>query len=109
MMFQRTMGVILEMILTVSGRSKAAKQKTLSAQMNKAISALPPTEFRNLTELREALVAETVEAGAPSTPTPEVAALYADQTDCNARPGLAGQALSNRPDGRWRALRMAWS
>ena len=59
-MFQRAMGVIFEMILTVSARSKAADQKRLSAQMNKAIAALPPTEFPNLTELREALVAEAV-------------------------------------------------
>jgi hypothetical protein len=72
------MGVILEMILTVSARSKPAEQKSLSAQMNKAITALPSTEFPNLTELREALLAETAEAGA-SELTPEVAALYADR------------------------------
>jgi len=76
--FQRAMGVILEMILTVSARSKPAEQKSLSAQMNKAITALPSTEFPNLTELREALLAETAEAGA-SELTPEVAALYADR------------------------------
>jgi AcrR family transcriptional regulator len=75
--FQRAMGVILEMILTVSARSKPAEQKSLSAQMNKAIAALPSTEFPNLTELREALAAESLQAGA-SKPTPEVAALYAD-------------------------------
>jgi AcrR family transcriptional regulator len=76
--FHRVMGVILEMILTVSARSKPAEQKWLSAQMNKSIAALPSTEFPSLTELREALVAETVDAGA-SKPTPEVAALYADR------------------------------
>jgi TetR/AcrR family transcriptional regulator, tetracycline repressor protein len=77
-MFRRAMGVVFEMILTVSARSKAAEQKKLSVQMNKAIAALPPAEFPNLTELREALVVETVQAGA-SKPTPEVAALYADR------------------------------
>jgi hypothetical protein len=44
--------------------------------VHKAIAALSSTEFRNLTELREALVAETVEAGA-SKPSQEVAAFYA--------------------------------
>jgi AcrR family transcriptional regulator len=76
--FQRAMGVILEMVLMVSARSKAAEQKPLSARMEKAIAALPSTEFPNLTELREALAAETVQAGALK-PTPEVAALYADR------------------------------
>jgi AcrR family transcriptional regulator len=75
-MFQGAMGVILEMILTVSARSGAAEQKGLSAQVHKAIAALSSTEFPNLTELREALIAETVEAGA-SKPSQEVAALYA--------------------------------
>jgi AcrR family transcriptional regulator len=77
-MFPRGMGVIFDMILTVSARSKAADQKMLSTQMHKAIAALPPTEFPNLTQLREALVAEAFEAGA-SKPNPEVAALYADR------------------------------
>jgi hypothetical protein len=77
-MFQRTLGVIFEMILTVSARSKAADQKRLSAQMHKAIAALAPTEFPNLTQGREALIAETIEAGA-SKPNSEVAALYADR------------------------------
>ena len=72
------MGVILEMILAVSVRSKAVEQKWLSAQMNNAIAALPSTEFPNLTELREALVPETIQAGA-SKPSPEVAAQYADR------------------------------
>jgi AcrR family transcriptional regulator len=76
--FQRAMGAILEMVLTVSARSKAAEQKTLSARMDKAIAALPSTEFPNLTEFREALAAETVQAGVLK-PTPEVAALYADR------------------------------
>jgi AcrR family transcriptional regulator len=75
-MLQGAMGVILGMILTVSARSGAAKQKALSGQVHKAIAALSSTEFPNLTELREALVAETVEAGA-SEPSQEVAALYA--------------------------------
>ena len=74
--FQTAMGVILEMILTVSARSGAAGQKGLSAQVHKAIAALSASEFPNLTELREALFAETVEAGA-SKPSQEVAALYA--------------------------------
>ena len=85
-MFQRAMGVIFEMILMVSARSKAADQKRLSAQMHKAIAALPPTEFPNLTQLREALVAETLEAGA-SKPNPEVAALYADRLIATLAPG----------------------
>jgi hypothetical protein len=75
-MFQRAMGVILEMILTVSARSGAAEQKGLSARVHKAIVTQSSTEFPNLTELREALVAEAVEAGA-SKPSQEVAALYA--------------------------------
>jgi hypothetical protein len=66
------------MVLMVSARSNAAEQKTLSARMDKAIAALPSTEFPNLTELREALAAETAQAGALK-PTPEVAALYADR------------------------------
>ena len=54
--------------------------------MDKAISALPSTEFPNLTELREALAAETVKAGA-SEPTLEVAALYADRVIAALAPG----------------------
>jgi TetR/AcrR family tetracycline transcriptional repressor len=77
-MFQRVMGVIFEMILAESARSGAAGQKEASAQMNKAIVALPSTEFPNLTELREALVADTVQAGA-SKPSAGVAAQYADR------------------------------
>jgi hypothetical protein len=84
--FQRAMGVILEMILMVSARSKPAHQKWRSAQMNKAIAALPSTEFPNLTELREALLEETVEAG-DAKPTPEVAALYADRLIATLAPG----------------------
>ena len=83
---QRAMGVILEMILAVSVRSNAAEQKWLSAQTNKAIAALPSTEFPNMTELREALVAETIQAGA-SKPSPEVAAQYADRIIAMLAPG----------------------
>jgi AcrR family transcriptional regulator len=75
-MFQRAMGVIFEMILTVSARSGGAEQKGLSAQVHQAIAALSASEFPNLTELREALVTEIFEAGA-SKPSQEVAAFYA--------------------------------
>ena len=44
--------------------------------MHEAIAALSASEFPNLTEFREALVAETVEAGTLK-PSEEVAALYA--------------------------------
>ena len=54
-MFRRAMGVIFEMILAECGRSRAADQKEASAQMHKTIAALLPTEFPNLTELREVL------------------------------------------------------
>jgi len=80
------MGVIFEMILTVSARSKAADQKRLSTQMHKAIAALPPTEFPNLTQVREALMAERIEAGA-SKPNSKVAALYADRLIAMLAPG----------------------
>jgi hypothetical protein len=70
------MGLILEMILTVSARSGAAEQKDLSVEVHEAIAALSASEFPNLTELREALVAETIQAGA-SKPSEQVAALYA--------------------------------
>jgi len=74
-MLHAAMGVILETILTMFARSAAAEQKGLSARVHKAIAALSSTEFPNLTELREALVAETVEAGVLK-PSQEVAALY---------------------------------
>jgi AcrR family transcriptional regulator len=74
--FLRAMGVILDMILTVSARSDAAEQKDLSAEVHEAIAALSASEFPNLTELREALVAEIIQAGA-SKPSEQVAALYA--------------------------------
>ena len=77
-MFQRAMGVIFEMILAECGRSSAEDQKEASAQMHNTIASLSPTEFPNLTELREALVAETVQAGA-AKPSPDVAAAYADR------------------------------
>jgi hypothetical protein len=70
-MYQRAMGVIFEMILAECGRSSAAEQKQASAQMHETIATLPSTEFPNLTELREAIVAETVQAGA-AKPSPEV-------------------------------------
>ena len=87
-MFQGAMGVILEMILTVSARSGAAEQKGLSTQVHKAIEALSSAEFPNLSELREALVAETVEAGA-SKPSEAVAALYAGRLIATATLSLA--------------------
>lgn len=77
-MFRRAMGVIFEMILAESGRSSAADQKEASAKIHETIASLSPTEFPNLTELREALVAETVQAGA-AKPSPEVVAEYADR------------------------------
>ena len=77
-MYQRAMGVIFEMILAECGRSSAADQKEASAKIHETISSLPSTEFPNLTELREAIVAETVQAGA-AKPSPEVAAEYADR------------------------------
>jgi AcrR family transcriptional regulator len=77
-MFQRTMGVILEMILSESSRSSSAEQMEASAQMHETIASLSPTEFPNLTELREAIVAETIPAEG-SKPSPEVAAAYADR------------------------------
>ena len=76
-MFQRAMGVIFEMILAESGRYSAEDQKE-PARIHKTIAALPSTEFPNLTELREAIVAEAVQAGA-AKPSPEVAAEYADR------------------------------
>ena len=77
-MFRRAMGVIFEMILAECGRSSAADQKEASAQMHKTIAGLLPTEFPNLTELREAIAAETAQGGA-GKPSPEVAAEYADR------------------------------
>src|SRR5208337_2644288 len=53
--------VIFEMTLAECGRSSAADQKEASAQMRKTIATLPSTEFPNLTELRDAIVAETVQ------------------------------------------------
>jgi hypothetical protein len=82
-MFQRAMGVIFEMISTVSGRSKPADQKTLSAQMNKAIVALAD-RVSDSDQLREALVAETFGASKPNS---EVAALYADRLTSTFSPG----------------------
>ena len=77
-MFRRAMGVIFEMILAESGRSSAADQKEASAKIHETIASLSPTEFPNLTELREALAAETVQGGA-LMPSPEVATEYADR------------------------------
>ncbi len=70
--------VIFEMILAECGRSSAADQKEASAQMHKTITSLSPTEFPNLTEFREVLAAETLQAGA-AKPSPAVAAEYADR------------------------------
>ena len=56
----------------------AEDRKEASAQMHNTIASLSPTEFPNLTELREALVAETVQAGA-AKPSPDVTAEYADR------------------------------
>ena len=92
-MYQRAMGVIFEMILAECGRSSAAEQKEASAQMHKTIASLSPTEFPNLTELREAIVAETVQAGA-AKPSPEVAAEYADRFITT----LASRAARRRPN-----------
>jgi hypothetical protein len=72
------MGTIFDMILVESGRSRAAEQRQASARINKTTASLSPTEFPNLTELREALAAEAVQAGA-AKPSPEVAAHYANR------------------------------
>jgi len=77
-MFRRAMGVIFEMVLAECGRSSAADQKEASAQMHKTIASLSPTEFPNLTEFREVLAAETLQAGV-AKPSPAVAAEYADR------------------------------
>ncbi len=66
------------MNLAESGRSSAADQKVAWAKIHETIASLSPTEFPNLTELREALAAETVQGGA-LMPSPEVAAEYADR------------------------------
>ena len=66
------------MILAEFGRSSAADQKDASAQMHKTIAALLPTEFPKLTEVREVLAAETLQAGV-AKPSPAVAAEYADR------------------------------
>ena len=63
-MFRRAIGVIFEMILAECGRSSAADQKVASAKIHETIASLSPTEFPNLTELREALAAETALLGA---------------------------------------------
>ncbi len=77
-MFRRAMGVIFEMILAECGRSSAEDHKEASARIRKTIASLSPTEFPNLTELREALAAEIVQGGA-AKPSPEVATEYADR------------------------------
>ena len=61
----------------------SAEQKDASARMHETIASLSPTEFPNLMELREAIVAETFEAGKPF---PDVAAAYVDRRV--ATPGL---------------------
>ena len=76
-MFRRAMGVIFEMILAECGRSSAADQKKASAQMDNTIAALSP-RFPNLTEFREVLAAEIIQAGV-AKPSPAVAAEYADR------------------------------
>jgi AcrR family transcriptional regulator len=75
---KRAMGVILEMILVEPARSNTVEQKKASATMHETIASLPSTEFPNLTELREALVAETLQAGA-SKPSLELASEYLDR------------------------------
>ena len=77
-MVHRALGAIFEMILTESARSKPAAQKQASIQMNKAVAALSPIEFPNVTMLGEALVAETATGTAPS-PTADVAARYVNR------------------------------
>ena len=90
-MFRRTMGVILEMILSESSRSGSAEQKEASAETHETIASLSPTEFPILTELREAIVAETIPAEG-SKPSPEVAAAYVDRL-------VATLAVNWRRDG----------
>ena len=94
-MYQRAMGVIFEMILAECGRSSAADQKEASAQMHKTIASLSSTEFPNLTEFREVLAAETLQAGA-AKPSPAVAVEYADRLIATL--GVAASALNRPPD-----------
>ena len=57
------MGIIFEMILAEYGRSGAQDHKVASARIRKTIASLSPTEFPNLTELREAHWLRTEEWG----------------------------------------------
>jgi AcrR family transcriptional regulator len=69
------LGVIFEMAVTESFRSKGSDQRATSKQVQAAIEGLSPTEFPHLTEYRDALVAE-VAIGAAAAPTLELALAY---------------------------------
>jgi AcrR family transcriptional regulator len=77
-MFHRALGALFEMIILESFRSDVATQKEISADMVKTIAPLLPTEFSNLTELRDDLAAEAVAAGALQ-PSLEAAGYYVDR------------------------------
>jgi TetR/AcrR family transcriptional regulator, tetracycline repressor protein len=77
-MLHRALGALLEMIMLESCRSDVATQKEMSAATIKTIAALSPTEFSNLTELRDDLAAEAITAGA-SQPSLEAAGYYVDR------------------------------
>jgi hypothetical protein len=76
--FRQTLGALFEMVLSVSARSNVSAQKRAAAQIDKAISALSPTEFSNLDQLRPALVDEAA-LGATETPLAAIANFFADR------------------------------
>ena len=67
------------MILAESGRSSAGGARGSLGAYAQEYCVLPSTQFPNLTDLREALVTETAQAGASVEGVLEAAARYADR------------------------------
>jgi AcrR family transcriptional regulator len=72
------LGLIFEMILTESARSRAPDQQASSKRVRATIDALSLTEFSHLAEFKDALVAE-VALGATAAPTSELAQAYSSR------------------------------
>jgi AcrR family transcriptional regulator len=77
-LFATALGLIFEMILTESARSRAPDQQARSNRVKATIDALSPTEFSHLAEFKDALVAE-VAMGATAAPTSELAQVYSNR------------------------------
>ena len=103
-----TPGVILEMILAESGRSSAGGARGSLRAYAQDDCVLPSTHFPNLTDLREALVTETAQAGASVEGVPRGCRALRGPAHRDAQRNVAARRRSNHDQARALASSRIW-